>query len=371
MGACHHQKIVVIDDVLAFCGGIDMTSGRWDTHEHRSSGRGDLQPWHDMTVALDGEAARRLAELARRRWKNATDEDLPVPVECTAIWPEGLEVDIAQTSVGIARTDPGYGGKPQVDEVAKLWCAAIRSAEHTIYIENQYLSSGSIAKALRSRLAEDAGPEIVIILPRSSESWLESEVMDTQRSKIVADLRAADKGGRLGVYHPVNALEDNIYVHAKLLIVDDNFVRVGSSNMSSRSLAIDTECDLAMEFFDQPGSCGFLTRLRTRLMAEHLGTSVETVEAKLHETGGSIHAAIESLRKKTGRTLQVLEVQELTDSEQALADSRMMDPEEPINARRRLADFAKKELRREAGRTVVCGLLIAAWAAHRFLRRRS
>ena len=77
--AAHHQKIVVVDDALAFCGGIDMTADRWDTREHldddprrkRPSGR-SYGPWHDASTMVDGEVARALGDLARERWRRAT-----------------------------------------------------------------------------------------------------------------------------------------------------------------------------------------------------------------------------------------------------------------------------------------------------------
>lgn len=370
-GACHHQKIVVIDDKLAFCGGIDMTSGRWDTSSHSQyrPGGGDdpAMPWHDMTLALDGEAARSLGELARWRWKNATGKDLPVPSREDSIWPDNLEADLHGVEVGIARSRPPYGDNPKIDEIEKLWCAAIRSAKRSIYIENQFLSSGTIAEVLKEKLEQEEGPQIVIILPSSAESWLESEAMDTQRSLILSELREADAGQRLGVYWPVSASGEPIYVHAKLLLVDDRFVRIGSSNMASRSFAADTECDLAMETVGQPELSEVLSRLRARLLAEHLGVSTAVIEKQVGQDGEGIHAAIEQLRKEHGRTLQKLEGQELTESEKALAKSRLMDPEEPISASRRIGDFAKKVLSRKP---VIAGGLLAAGLIGRWVLRR-
>ena len=97
LGGCHHHKIAVIDDALAFCGGIDITVGRWDTREHRdhdprrTSPWGLAQePWHDATAAVDGDAARALGELARDRWKHATGETLDPPDLGHEVWPETL-----------------------------------------------------------------------------------------------------------------------------------------------------------------------------------------------------------------------------------------------------------------------------------------
>ena len=373
IGACHHQKIVVIDDALAFCGGIDMTSGRWDTPRHqprdkrREEDGEDPVPWHDMTLAVEGEVAKVLGELARWRWKNATGRDLPVPHRRESIWPEDLAPDCRDVTIGIARTHPAYDAETEVREIERLWIKAIGSARERIYIENQFLSSDSIADALKAKLQEEDGPEIVILLPFLAESWLESQAMDTQRSLIITELRQADRNGRLGVYYPVNADGDHIYVHAKLLLVDDRFVRIGSSNMSSRSMSFDTECDLAMEAADQPSLTQTIVKLRNRLLAEHLGTSVQTIEAETECCGGSVLAMIEHLRHQPGTTLQVLEPRELNESEIALARSRLMDPEDPLKPSIRIADFARRFIRRNrvpmaaAATALAAGLLFGRY----------
>lgn len=375
-GACHHQKIVVIDDILAFCGGIDMTLGRWDTQSHlendarRTEDGGQPMPWHDMTLALDGDAARALGELARWRWKNATGHQLPVPSGSGSIWPDSLTPDLRGVLAGIARTSPGYGDAPEIREIEHLWCDAIRSAGKTIYIENQFLSSGRIANELKAQLERAGGPEIVIVLPYSAESWLESEAMDTRRSLILNDLRSADAEGRLGVYHPVNDEGRPIYVHAKLLIVDDRFVRIGSSNMASRSLGLDTECDLAMEASDQPELGPFLIDLRARMLVEHLGVSPSAISERIQHYDGSVLQAIESLRSNEGRTLVRLPARHLGDTEKALAESRLLDPEEPVDLSTRVADFAKKGLRRIPATVATIGLATAILGVGFMMRRR-
>ncbi|HEV2746487.1 MAG TPA: phospholipase, partial [Allosphingosinicella sp.] len=100
LDASHHQKILTIDDRLAFCGGIDITGSRWDTRHHRDKEPGRKQPftrrsyepWHDATMAVDGDAARALGELGRLRWEIATGAKLPAPAaQATDPWPDGLE----------------------------------------------------------------------------------------------------------------------------------------------------------------------------------------------------------------------------------------------------------------------------------------
>jgi phospholipase D1/2 len=109
-GASHEQKIVVIDDKLAFCGGIDMTATRWDTREHLdadnrrkrpTTGR-HYKPWHDSTMAVDGAVARALGMLARERWATAGGDRLPVPDAQGDPWPDKLKPQFRDVEMAIA-----------------------------------------------------------------------------------------------------------------------------------------------------------------------------------------------------------------------------------------------------------------------------
>src|SRR3982750_228514 len=159
----HPQKVVVIDDAVAFVGGIDLTVRRWDNPEHapddprRVAYGKPYPPFHDLMVALDGEAARQLAALTRERWQNATGHRLN-PVNGRAAdndpWPSALEPDLTSVEVAVARTIPPRGEMPAVREVERLYLDMIAGARRTIYIENQYFTAPRIAAALEKRLAE-------------------------------------------------------------------------------------------------------------------------------------------------------------------------------------------------------------------------
>ena len=107
IGASQHQKIVVIDGALAFCGGLDLTRSRWDTPDHgarktrAASTKADedaYAPFHDTMMAMDGEAARALDEIVRERWvarhrrtssrRTRRDGDDPWPESCPLRSPE-------------------------------------------------------------------------------------------------------------------------------------------------------------------------------------------------------------------------------------------------------------------------------------------
>ncbi|OBF81209.1 phospholipase [Mycobacterium sp. 852002-51163_SCH5372311] len=334
-GAVHHQKIVVVDDAVAFCGGIDLTIGRWDTpaHEQRSRHRRALGrsygPRHDVAVAVDGAAARALGEQARARWRSATDGSLR-PVEAKHVaWPSGLEPALHNVEVGIARTLPKLRGRKEVREVEALNLAAIAAARHTIYLENQYLAARRIADALAARLREDEGPEIVIVLPRKGNNPLERGTMDGARHRLIQVLWAADDHHRLGVYWPATDRGTPIYIHSKVLVVDDRLLRIGSSNLNNRSMGFDSECDLAIEANPDVSQHDDVRRqvtsTRNRLVSEHLGVSVGEFERTMAEAG-SFLKTVESLRGQ-GRTLRPVTERTVSDEASPLAENDLMDPD--------------------------------------------
>lgn len=348
VSSAHHQKIVVIDDALAFCGGIDMTADRWDTRAHldddpnrvRPTTRRRYGPWHDVSTAVDGEAARALGQLARERWRRATGEDLEPPPPTESAWPDGLDPSMRDVDVAISRTAPEHQGRPAVHEIEALYLAAIRAARRTLYIESQYFASRKIAEAMARRLRQPDGPEIVVVNPETADGWLEEEVMGSSRARLLHLIREADRYGRFRLYTPVTSGGKPIYVHAKVMVVDDRLLKVGSSNLNNRSLGFDTECDLSVEALPGvPGSAALsrsIVGLRNDLLAEHLGVPNAAVEERIEAEGGSVIRAIDSLRSD-GRSLRPFETPGLNDLEaEVLGENQLLDPERPANRWRSL-----------------------------------
>ncbi|MDV7240717.1 MULTISPECIES: phospholipase D-like domain-containing protein [Rhodococcus] len=338
VGSAHHQKIVVIDDTLAFCGGIDMTVDRWDTSDHRDDNHYRTQPngnrygpWHDATTAVDGDAAKAVSEQARARWKTATGKELPALDDTahTTPWPDGLEPTMHSVDVGIARTLPELADRGEVREIEALYLAAIAGAARSLYIESQYLASRTIAEAIATRLREPDGPEIILVLPRNADGWLERLAMDGARRRLLHLLWDADAGGKLGVYYPVTAGGNPIYVHAKILVMDDRLLRVGSSNLNNRSMGFDSECDLAVEVTADTANGDRLrdtiVGIRRQLLCEHLDVASDTFDDLLTEKG-SLLATVEALRGD-GRTLMPFEPDTVEGEDSPLAESELMDPE--------------------------------------------
>jgi phosphatidylserine/phosphatidylglycerophosphate/cardiolipin synthase-like enzyme len=334
---CHHQKIVVIDDELAFVGGLDLTTSRWDTPAHRvddparrlPNGK-PYGPFHDVQIAVAGEAARQLGVLARARWQRATGESLRPPSSANDPWPPGLRPDLVDVDVAIARTEPPHQGRPGVGEVEALYVDTIAAAHRWIYVENQYFTSARIADALAARLAEPDGPEIVMVGPRICSGWLEERSMGATRCRLLHALRTADRHGRFRVYHPRLPGEGcaDLNVHAKVMIVDDVLARVGSSNLSNRSMGLDTECDVAVEARDDPRVPAAIAAFRARLVGEHVGATPAEVAAALAETG-SLIATIERFADRP-RTLVALAENGGDVAAFALGDIAPVDLERPV-----------------------------------------
>lgn len=356
IGATHHQKIIVIDDSIAFCGGIDMTSDRWDTPEHlddqpyrRLPGGRAYMPWHDTTGAIDGDAAAALGELARERWHHATGYALPAPSRRAPIWPEALKPLDHDRDVAISRTVPKTEGIEEAREIEQLYVDMIGRAKRFIYADNQYFASRHVAEALAARLAEKDGPEIVIVMPISADGWLQEAAMGSARAELFFALAEIDTHDRFQIYNPVTAAGVPIYVHSKLLIIDDQILRVGSSNMNNRSMGLDSECDVAIAGGEDDAADPCIRHLRETLMAEHLGTTTEIISTAFDETG-SLIATIECLRGE-GKTLIPFEPQPLSDATLEIGASELLDPEsvderfEPLSNRGLFRGFLRRGTR--------------------------
>ena len=365
IGACHHQKIVVVDDALAFCGGIDVTAGRWDTRAHRPGDprrrlrSGEIaQGWHDAAAVMSGPAAAALGELARARWERANDAPLPEAVpapEPQELWPETITPDFRDVPLAIARTHPPERDTPVVAEIEQLYLDAIAAARDCIYLESQYFAADSITRAIAARLVEPGGPEIVIINPEAAQDAIEDAAMHITRSRMMLALRAADRFGRFRLLAPYDEAGQAIYVHAKLLIVDDLFLRVGSSNIDRRSMGFDTEADVAV-LAQAPEDHARIGAIRAGLVAEHLGADVEAVAAAIRD--GGVIAAIERFNPVGGRQLRPLRPRKVGPLGAWLSRSRFFDPRYLRSAQGRLG-FTNRHLLMGIGALGLAGVLLA------------
>ena len=339
-GACHHQKMIIVDDSIAFCGGGDIGPDRWDTPQHldddprREKTRRDNRCFdsrHEVMALLDGEPAMILGELFRDRWQRATGETLaaaaPTP---SPHWPKSVEPTLTSIRAGVSRTSAKWRDLSEVRECEALHLEAIAAARRCIYMENQYFTSPVIARALAVRLSEPKGPEVVLISAEHSPSYFDQFTMDRTRSTFIRAVQDADRHHRCKIYSPVTALGRTIIVHAKLTIIDDTLLRIGSANINNRSMGFDTECDLSLEALGAGAAANraAIRTARTRLLAHWLGCNEDSVDGAIREHGG-VGPGLEALRLGGYCRLRPIEAETLGPLAGLIAGYHLGDPVGP------------------------------------------
>ena len=268
---CHHEKLVIVDGELAFVGGIDLTTlqgDRFDRSDHPARG---MHGWHDATALLRGPAVADVADHFAIRWREVTGEGLPAAEPPPAA---------GRLPVQVVRTVPEnvYDALPRGDfSLLEAYVAALRSAERYIYLESQFLWSPEIVELLREKLRRPPGDEfrMVVLLPAKPNNGQE----DT-RGQIGVLVAADDGAGRFlacTLFQAGAKPPRSVYVHAKIGIVDDRWLTVGSANLNEHSLFNDSELNVVVA--DERLATG----VRKRLWAEHLECSEQELDAPVHE----------------------------------------------------------------------------------------
>jgi len=361
MGASHHQKAIIIDDAIAFCGGGDIGPDRWDTPQHldddprrektkhaHSHDDADFDSRHEVMGIVEGAPAKALGVLFRERWTRCTGEILPEPPKTRPAWPAQVNAQFTNVEVGLSRTQAAWKHHPEVREVERLHLASIAAARRCIYMENQYYTSPLIAAALARRLSEPDGPEVVLIGTEHSPSFFDQATMDRTRVKFIERLKRADKHGRLQAYSPVTTLGRIIIVHAKLTIIDDQLLRIGSANINNRSMGFDSECDMSFEATGRAGTSARaeIARLRTRLLAHWLGCDEAVMTAAIRKAGG-VGAGVEALRNAGYARLRPVRLKPVEGVAAVIAAYHLGDPFSPADSWR---PWRRKALSQSADR---------------------
>jgi len=331
--ASHHQKIVIVDDSVAFVGGMDLTVDRWDRPGHapdddlrRRPGGDHYEPVHDVQMVLDGPVIRDICAIARARWQDATGETLQ-PGAAVDRWPQRFPPDFRNVWVAISRTLPRFGSRPGVEEAAQLTDDLLRAARRAIYIEAQYFTGRRVGRRLADMLGQPEGPQIVLICTRVANGMLERFIMGANRERLLRRLKAADRHGRLRVYYPVaeGAEKHRLLIHSKVMIVDDGFLRVGSANLNNRSVGLDSECDVTI-IAQTPQERATVLRLRDTLLAEHLGAEYRDLHDATSRKANLADALERFLHK--GHTLRPMPVTRGT--RRSFPGTFLLDPERPF-----------------------------------------
>ncbi len=263
---CHHEKSIVIDGEVAFVGGIDLTSLGGDRRDSQRHPARAALGWHDVATRTRGPLVADVAGHFNLRWHAVTGERLPDPppappagdvtVQLVRTLPERIYPRVRSASFGILES----------------YVRALRSAEHYIYLETQYLWSPEIVAVLADKLRRPPNDRfrIVVLLPARPKGGAD----DTRG--MLADLVEADGGAQrvlaCCLYARAGSASDPIYVHAKVGIVDDRWLTVGSANLNDHSLLNDTELNVVTH---EPA---LARETRLRLWAEHLESTPSEID---------------------------------------------------------------------------------------------
>ncbi|MGZ4481303.1 MAG: phospholipase D-like domain-containing protein [Gaiellales bacterium] len=281
---CHHEKIVVIDGRVAMVGGIDLTCLNGDRFDSTAHPYRSTLGWHDAAVRLRGPAVRDVADHFAMRWRETTSEELENAV---------VDEPAGRSTVQVVRTVPDsiYRSLPAGDfRLLDAYRGALASAERLIHLENQFLWSPEITGILARKLARPPCDEfrVVVVLPARPRSGA-----DDTRGQL-ARLAAHDAcggGGRLlacTLYARGGARALPVYVHAKIGIVDDRWLTIGSANLNDHSLFNDTEMNVVTDDRE------LARETRLRLWAEHLERSPSDVAGPAHEVVDDLFVPISS-----------------------------------------------------------------------------
>jgi phosphatidylserine/phosphatidylglycerophosphate/cardiolipin synthase-like enzyme len=254
---CHHEKLVIVDGTIAYAGGIDLTGLDGDRFDDWPHGRKGSLGWHDLLAQVSGPVVADLASHFAMRWEATTEERL-APVRTPRV--EG------KSRVQMVRTVPEdtYLALPRGDfSILETYLGALRRARRLIYLENQFLWSAEVVAVLCKLLRKPPTDafRVCIILPRRPNNG-----NDDTRGQLGV-LQQADHHHRLlaGTIGPLSGYAAPTYVHAKVGVVDDEWLTVGSANLNEHSLFNDTEVNVVTD------DAALARSARERLWSEHLG----------------------------------------------------------------------------------------------------
>lgn len=371
----HHQKSVVVDDLIGFCGGIDLAWGRYDNASHTIVDNCQLSltwpgndyyngavnrcvsckskidsfrdgfdrdrhprlPWHDIHCVVTGELARDLALNFVGRFNHHFGDVLSLKIhgpDDELLHPKAHHiapylptwVNMVTVNGQVIRSISSWSGSMRTEQsIHNAYIEIIQQAQYYIYIENQYFCSHTIlsyknenliAQAITERISraivEHEVFRVYILLPMHPDG----DPLDSSIQQIIKYQNRTICGiyEQLKTRHPEADIDkyisffslcnygylqgmahfNQIYIHSKLMIVDDKITIIGSANINDRSMngSRDSEIAVVIEDLDvtQTFMNGRLRRtgkfaksLRKRLWREHLGYNPKEATEKAQQ----------------------------------------------------------------------------------------
>lgn len=344
-GACHHEKLVIVDGRVAFVGGVDLARGRWDdrqhdlTNPHRVEKSEPQKPYHDLMAVVQGPIVSELIAHFRARWVAATDEALALEAVRTPKVPfrspEALRLPACQVGIsrtGTITTDPPCSHR----EVERLHEIAVLSAERLVYVETQYFTARSMHDALVERFRDRRRSPlwVVLMMPRGADTTKEALALGDAQNQLLASLEehAESSGSKLYVLCSAGRRADGervpTFIHSKVLIVDDRLLSIGSANWTNRSLALDTELNLSWECGNASDPLGrSIAAIRASLLAEHAGIDQQAALLDIEQLPQALDHLLEQ-GTKLQRCRPALDAS--SSGEPAVHVERIFDSDKPL-----------------------------------------
>jgi phosphatidylserine/phosphatidylglycerophosphate/cardiolipin synthase-like enzyme len=311
----HHQKLVVIrhpgrpERDVAFVGGIDLGYSRRDDRDHAGDPQvmefpreyGDRPPWHDIQAEVRGPAVHDLEHCFRERWYGSSALDVPsLPRQvfdrayhASAMTGVPLPEPAADSApagshkVQVLRTYPArlrrYPFAPLGERsIAAAYRRTIPLARRLIYLEDQFFWSHEAAALIAAALRANPDLHVVVVVPRYPDNEGRLAVPGELARHRAVELCRRAGGDRMHVFDVENEAGTPVYVHAKVVVIDDVWAMIGSDNLNRRSWTHDSELSIAVldDEADRreprdPADLGdgarrFARELRLQLMREHL-----------------------------------------------------------------------------------------------------
>lgn len=294
----YHEKIIIIDNQIGFCGGQDLSKGKWDTSDHsfdnvlRDEGS---EPWHDVNVMVKGPIVWYFIFHFNQRWvhsilkSNEWVKQLVTPNSIGAYLSPHFH--LSRPSISATNEHEERIGMvalrtwKQIDEkgdggiygIREWYNTMFRNARHNIYLEDQFpFQDKIITQSLIKRLKEERSLKVITVgpmdpnLPGLIFGKIAHESINDINNNLSA-LREAGEGERVKNYSLVsqdpraNEKRKQIYVHSKIMIVDDKWITIGSANTDRDGFEASTEFDLGIT------SPILAQKLRVKLWTEHMG----------------------------------------------------------------------------------------------------
>lgn len=353
VGATHHQKLVIVDGRIAFVGGMDICSSRWDDRYHLNENRERVDidgtaygSYHDIQSYHTGPVVKVLLDLFVQRWLNSGGDALKFPTtdgQITLDTSQAIPLPAHQVAVSRTQASLPQARQKQIHEIRRLFIDAIMSAEKLIYLENQYFSSHAIYWALIARMTTPDRPrlQIIMILP-DRLPFTEELFLGLPQVKMLRSLQqVAEKTGHvLSVYS--TALVDEgrrkmTFIHSKLLLVDDRFLTVGSANATNRSMGLDTELNVSWEATDPAAQTELVAAIRgvrASLLAEHAGLHGRGEEQRFEQVEDltrHLECLADDHEARLCRYQPDPSLQDSGWSEALEPIARVVDPEKPVD----------------------------------------